>query len=187
MVFGVSLVTSLALDLPKFITRLAAALHLRHEQQQQDDQNRDRQQVNQEAQQDAVLGDLGVEIGQLAGALKVVELAPDLVDRLGGHLGVYMLRLLALDVDLVLQIEDEVLLAILQDGLFHVPAAQLSKRGRRVYLGVLLATGEEATQRDGANDHQDDPHHRSAEDTTGTFHAYLSASRPALPISQSIR
>ena len=35
----------------------AAALHLRHEQQQQDHQDRDRQQVDQQAEQDAVLGD----------------------------------------------------------------------------------------------------------------------------------
>ena len=40
----------------------AAALHLRHEQQQQDHEERDRQQVDQQAQQDAVLGDLGVDV-----------------------------------------------------------------------------------------------------------------------------
>ena len=64
VVFGVSLVISFALDLPKLSTRRAAALHLRHEQQQQDHQHRDRQQVDQQAQQDAVLGDLGVVAGR---------------------------------------------------------------------------------------------------------------------------
>ena len=50
-----SLVIIFALDLPKLSTRRAAALHLRHEQQQQDHQHRDRQQVDQQADEDVVL------------------------------------------------------------------------------------------------------------------------------------
>jgi hypothetical protein len=64
-----------------------------------------------------------------------------------------VIGLLPLDLALFLEVEDEVLLPVLQDGLLHVPAAQFGKRDRRVDLGVLLAPGEEATQRDRPDDH----------------------------------
>ena len=58
----------------------AAALHLRHEQQQQDHEDRDRQQVDQQAQQDAVAGDRGVDrAGDPAGGLGLLDVVPDLV------------------------------------------------------------------------------------------------------------
>jgi hypothetical protein len=79
------------------------------------------------------------------------------------------------DRDLLVQIEGEVLLAVLQQRLLHVAAAQRREGGRGVDLRVLRASGKEARQGDRANDHQDDPHEWPAEDTTGTFHAMSDA------------
>ena len=149
----------------------AAALHLGHEQQEQDHQDRDRQQVDQEAQQNAVLRHLLVEGLDLVGLLRRHELVVDLVAGLGRVLREDLVGLGIANLDLVLQIKLEILLTVLLQRLLDVAIGELRYRDRGVGLGVILAPGEETAQRDRADDHEDDPHHRPAEDATGTFHA----------------
>ena len=191
VVLGVSLAIELRLRLAEVEHPAAAALHLRHEQQQQDDEDRDRQQVDQEAQQDAVLRDLVVEVSICRSVFAVHGrrsrrrprwvlrrwTALDLVDRSVGC---------PLTSTLFFRSRSSFCSVSSSTAFFTLPVAHLRERVRCVDLGVLLAAGEEAAQRDRADDHQDDPHHRPAEDATGTFHAVLSALvRPALPISQN--
>ena len=187
VVFGRVLGDELRLRLAEVEHPAAAALHLRHEQQQQDHQHRDRQQVDQEAEQDAVLGEAGVEGLDLVRRLEVVQLGEDLVGRLGRAPCAWMWS---------------VCVPLTSIFLFRSSFRFCSRSSSSAFFTLPLRSSVSATEvstfvyswppvkkllkRDGADDHQDDPHEWPAEDPTGTFHAILSAFAPSLPISQSI-
>ena len=152
----------------------AATLHLRHEEQQQEHEKRDGKQVDQQADPDAVRRHLGVDrAGDPVRRLGLADLVPDLaadlvrelrLDLVGGGV--------VAELGLVLQVELERLLLVLEDDLLDAALVELVERDGSVHPVVAGTSGEQLTEHDGAEDDQDDPDHRSAEETR-TFHAVV--------------
>jgi hypothetical protein len=145
VVFGVSLVTCLAL-----------------EQQQQEDQ--ERQEADQQADQEALLGDVGVELDGVGVPLS----GDEVVDVVGGTEGVGGSDLVAA-LDLVADVEVEGLFLVVDRRGLDVAVRELGKRDRGPDLLIATLAGEEGREREGDQDDEDDPEPHGAEDLL-TFH-----------------
>jgi hypothetical protein len=122
----------------------AATLHLRHEQQQQDHQDSDRQQVDQQAQEDAVAGNRRVVgLGDPARALGLLHGGPDLRCHFVRVLGLDLVGRLAVDPLGRGQVELKRLLLVLDHGLGDAGLAEALERDRGIYSLVARTTGEE--------------------------------------------
>jgi hypothetical protein len=143
----------------------AAALHLRHEQQQKDDEHTDREQVDQQPYDDTVLGDLGVPGVDLLLGLERLQLAVEVADGVGRKLRLHLVGA----VNALLEVEVERLLLVLQQDLLDVARLEQRDGLGGVDLLVAGATGEQGAGRDRTKDHNDEPDHWPAEET-GPFH-----------------
>ncbi len=151
----------------------AAALHLRHEEQQQEHEQRDGEQVDQQAHPDAVRRHLGVgRAGDPVRRLGVEDLVPDLAADLVRELRLDPVGGGVAELGLALQVELERLLLVLEDRFLDLGGVQLVERNGSVHAVVAGTSGEQLTEHNGAEDDQDDPDHRSAEETR-TFHAVV--------------
>src|SRR6266511_2924603 len=151
----------------------AAALHLRHEEQEQQHQYADRQQVDQQADEDALLGDLRVQRIDLAVVHELLGVVEDLVHGVRGHLRLDLVGA----VERGLQVQADGLLLVLEQHTLDVARVELLEHDRGVDLLVAGASGEQQAQRDRAANHQEDPDHRPAKET-GTFHPVVGRSTP---------
>jgi hypothetical protein len=107
-------------------------------------EDRDRQQVDQQAQQDVVAGDRGVDrAGDPARGLRLLDVGPDLIREFVRILGLDLVRGLAVEPFRCRQFELERLLLVLLDDLLDAGLVESLEDDRSINSLVARTTGEE--------------------------------------------
>ncbi len=139
------LVQLLGLGLAEVQDPVAATLGVVHHPDEQPDQQQQRDHVDQQLGEERVLGDRRVELDVVLPGPRVQQPVVELGGRPGGELRDDLGGLLAVDRDRVLEMQLELLFAILQGGLGDVARVDLLDGLRGGDLGVAtIAVGERA-------------------------------------------
>jgi hypothetical protein len=172
---GRVLADQLRFGLPEVHDPGPAALHRVHDEEQQEHDQQDRHQADQQADEDVLRADLGLE--------RLVLLVEQLADPVH-QAGRVRRGDLVVPVDLVLEGDVDGLLAVVDRDVRVVAALQLSERDRRRDLGVAAVPAEQGWHGEHDQQAEDDPEPRRLEDAT-TIHISAEtpwAAAPVLPL-----